>query len=414
MSTLATALEIPDSSDDEAARPPLQPLRPTAGDTATGKTGKADAPLEISDSDDSQDDEPTARARQNLQNALKRPTQQDAAPAAKRQRTDDAPVDLTLDSGDDEAARPGSPDTDGSPNARAFWPGIPEKGDDDKAPQRKPGPAPLSQFFAPRAPPARGTKPPGLLRLGVRRGAGDDPKGTRSLPEEKFVELLRREEIAVVCDTRSGRGGSKCGRKAKNPERWKECKISPPKFMCDCSIAAACARGGAEYRWVGKPRDTRYKAGDDRRGGNLGGSRIAVLSRDGGPEGKPVDKTSGDMRRAYLDPTNTGGRWCVNDGKGNEKWSGVVTFDPESYANLRDIGALSKRKRVALLCVEDELAICHNKVLLDIMLRDRMVDAAVAIEPESLVPGAGWANVRCDCSRDWKAELDARKAARRK
>ena len=64
--------------------------------------------------------------------------------------------------------------------------------------------------------------------------------------------------------------------------------------------------------------------------------------------------------------------------------------------------------------MEDELAICHCKVLLDIMLRDRMVDAAVAIEPESLVPGAGWANVRCDCSRDWKAELDARKAARRK
>ena len=81
---------------------------------------------------------------------------------------------------------------------------------------------------------------------------------------------------------------------------------------------------------------------------------------------------------------------------------------------MQDIGALSKRKRVALLCVEDELAICHNKVLLDIMLRDRMVDSAVAIEPESLVPGAGWANVRCDCSRDWKAELDARKAARRK
>ena len=105
---------------------------------------------------------------------------------------------------------------------------------------------------------------------------------------------------------------------------------------------------------------------------------------------------------------------CVNDGKGSEKWRGVVTFDPESYANLRDIGALSKRKRVALLCVEDELAICHNKVLLDIMLRDRMIDSAVAIEPESLTPGAGWANVRCDCSRDWKAELETRKAARRK
>ena len=121
------------------------------------------------------------------------------------------------------------------------------------------------------------------------------------------------------------------------------------------------------------------------------------------------------MRRAYLDPKNTGGRWCVNDEpKEDKKWRGVVTFDPESYGNLREIGALSKRKRVALLCVEDELAICHNKVLLDIMLRDRMIDSAVAIEPESLTPGAGWANVRCDCSRDWKAELDARKAARRK
>ena len=201
MSSLATALQIPDSSDDEAARLPA--YKPKAGDTATGK---ADAPLEISDSDDD-------------------------APASKRQRTDDAPVDLTLDSGDDEAARPGSPDTDGSPNARAFWPGIPEKGDDDKAPapQGKPGPAPLSQFFAPRAPPARGTKPPGLLRLGVRRGGGPDPNGTRSLSEEKFVELLRREEIAVVCDTRSGRDKKNCGRQLKTKSRWVECKISPPQ-----------------------------------------------------------------------------------------------------------------------------------------------------------------------------------------
>ena len=382
MSTPATALEIPDSSDDEAARPPLQPLRPTAGDTATGKTGKADAPLEISDSDDD-------------------------APAAKRQRTDDAPVDLTLD--DDEAARPGSPDTDGSPTARAFWPGIPEKGDDKAPAPRKPGPAPLSQFFAPRAPPARGTKPPGLLRLGVRRGGGPDPKGTRSLSEEKFVELLRREEIAVVCDMRSGRGAETCGRKLKNPSRWEPCGISPPKFMCQCSIAAACKRGGAEYQWVGAPRNTRAKD----RGKNLGGSRIAVLPRnEGESEGKPAEKVSGDMRRAYLDPTNTGGRWCENEAKTPRRY--FVTFDPESYGNLREIGTLSKSKRVALLCVEDELAICHCKVLLDIMLRDRMVDAAVAIEPESLTPGAGWANVRCDCSRDWKAELDARKAARRK
>ena len=372
MSTLATALEIPDSSDDEAARP--HAYKRKAGDNGTGK---ADAPLEISDSDDD-------------------------VPAAKRQRTDDAPVDLTLD--DDEAARPGSPDTDGSPNARAFWPGIPEKGD-DKAPepQREAGPAPLSQFFAPRAPPARGTKPPGLLRLGVRRGGGPDPKGTRSLSEEKFVELLRREEIAVVCDMRSGRGAETCGRKLKNPSRWEPCGISPPKFMCQCSIAAACKRGGAEYQWVGAPRNTRAKD----RGKNLGGSRVAL--RD---TGAPAKKVSGEMRRAYLDPTNTAGRSCLDEDK--KRYPHPVVFDPESYRNLQEIGTLSKSKRVALLCVEDELAICHCKVLLDIMLRDRMVDAAVAIEPESLVPGAGWANVRCDCSRDWKAELDARKAARRK
>ena len=350
--------------------------RPKKGDTATGK---ADAPLEISDSDDD-------------------------APASKRQRTDDAPVDLTLDSGDDEAARPGSPDTDGSPNACAFWPGIPEKGDDKApAPQRKPGPAPLSQFFAPRAPPARGTKPPGLLRLGVRRGGGPDPKGTRSLSEEKFVELLRREEIAVVCDMRSGRGADTCGRKLKNPSRWEPCGISPPKFMCQCSIAAACKRGGAEYQWVGAPRNTRAKD----RGKNLGGSRVAL--RD---TGAPAKKVSGEMRRAYLDPTNTAGRSCLDEDK--KRYPHPVVFDPESYRNLQEIGTLSRRKRVALLCVEDELAICHCKVLVDIMLRDRMVDAAIAIEPESLVPGAGWANVRCDCSRDWKAELDARKVARRK
>ena len=383
MSTLATALEIPDSSDDEAARPQEQPFRPKAGDKGTGK---ADAPLEISDSDDD-------------------------APASKRQRTDDAPVDLTLDSGDDEAARPGSPDTDGSPNARAFWPGIPEKGDDDDdflnakapGPQRKSAPAQLSQFFAPRAPPARGTKPPGLLRLGVRRGGGPDPKGTRSLSEEKFVELLRREEIAVVCDMRSGRGAETCGRKLKNPSRWEPCGISPPKFMCQCSIAAACKRGGAEYQWVGAPRNTRAKD----RGKNLGGSRVAL--RD---TGAPAKKVSGEMRRAYLDPTNTAGRSCLDEDK--KRYPHPVVFDPESYRNLQEIGTLSKSKRVALLCVEDELAICHCKVLVDIMLRDRMVDAAVAIEPESLVPGAGWANVRCDCARDWKAELDARKAARRK
>ena len=55
-----------------------------------------------------------------------------------------------------------------------------------------------------------------------------------------------------------------------------------------------------------------------------------------------------------------------------------VLREPAGHRNAREA------QRVALLCVEDELAICHCKVLLDIALRDRMVDAAVAIEPKSL------------------------------
>ena len=137
--------------DDEAARP-SQRTPTKAGDTATGK---ADAPLEISDSDD------------------------DAAPAAKRQRTDDAPVDLTLDSGDDEAARPGLAGHGRVADGARVLARNSEEGDDNAPPPQRGGPAPLSQFFAPQGRAARGTKPPGLLRLGVRRGGGPDP-GTRS------------------------------------------------------------------------------------------------------------------------------------------------------------------------------------------------------------------------------------------
>ena len=373
MASLAEAVEIPDSSDDEAVKAVKW----------TG-TGKADAPLKIeSDSD--------------------------GEPAAKRSRTAPAaPAPAPV-----KAARPRSPDSDGSPTARAFMP--PSDDDDDDfllvpGPQRNTSPAPLLSPLARPAPATAagsGKKPPGLFRLGVRRGGGPDPNGSRSLPEDKMVEILRRLEVDVLADMRSGRGLTGCGRKLKTKSRWTECDISHPKWACDCSIVAVCARGGAEYRWVGKPTDKRYPVEDDSRGKNLGGSRIANLPYDK----KPIEKVSGDIRRAYLDPTNTQGRWCVADDK--NKTRHMVKFNPESYANLQELAALSKVKRVALLCVEDELAICHVKVLIDIMLRDRMIGSATAIEPVSMTPGAGWANIVCDCSRDWKVELDARKAARR-
>ena len=372
MSSLANALEIPDSSDDEAARPQLQPFRPKAGDTATGK---ADAPLEISDSDDSQDDdEPTARARQNLQNALKQPTQQDAAPAAKRQRTD-APVDLTRNSSDDDAARPGSPDTDGSPKARAFWPGIPE----EEAPAL-----------------AAGTVG-GLYHVGMRQGCGADKTGARSLSERDYVETLGRIRAEVAFDMRRGTWKSKCQKKKGGP-----CG-GHPEWSCNCPkdsrIEAVHARAGVAYEWLGGPIT---KNG----GHNLGGSEVSAYpGRD-----YPFLKNSREIMRAMLDPRNTAGRACRDGTK--EKKIKTVRFDPDAHAALKRLAAVSKTKRVVLICVEDNLSDCHVETLIEVMLEQRLIDAATALEPTLMRPGAGWTTCACARHLDWNAELRRVKAAR--
>ena len=370
MSSPATAIDVPDSSDDEAARPPLQPFRPKAGDTATGK---ADAPLPISDSDDSQDDEPTARERQNLQNALKQPTQQDAAPAAKRQRTDDAPVDLTKDSGDDEA--PGSPDTDGSPTARAFWPGIPE----EEAPAL-----------------AAGTVG-GLYHVGMRQGCGADKTGARSLSERDYVETLGRIRAEVAFDMRRGTWKSKCQKKKGGP-----CG-GHPEWSCNCPkdsrIEAVHARAGVAYEWLGEPI---AKSG---RGHNLGGSEVSEYP---GRE-YPFVKNSREIMRAMLDPRNTAGRPCLD---GTKKKTVRVRYDPDAHAALRRVAAVSKTKRVVLICVEDNLSDCHVETLIEVMLEQRLIDAATALEPTLMRPGAGWTTCACARHLDWNAELRRVKAAR--
>ena len=348
MSTLATALEIPDSSDDEAARPQEQPFRPKAGDKGTGK---ADAPLEISDSDDD-------------------------APASKRQRTDDAPVDLTLDSGDDEAARPGSPDTDGSPNARAFWPGIPE----EEAPTL-----------------AAGTVG-GLYHVGMRQGCGADKTGARSLSERDYVETLGRIRAEVAFDMRRGTWKSKCQKKKGGP-----CG-GHPEWSCNCPkdsrIEAVHARAGVAYEWLGEPI---AKSG---RGHNLGGSEVSAYP---GRE-YPFVKNSREIMRAMLDPRNTAGRACRDGTK--EKKIKTVRFDPDAHAALKRVAAVSKTKRVVLICVEDNLSDCHVETLIEVMLEQRLIDAATALEPTLMRPGAGWTTCACARHLDWNAELRRVKAAR--
>ena len=375
MSSAANALEIPDSSDDEAARPQWQPLRLKPGDTATGK---ADAPLPISDSDDSQDDddEPTARARQNLQNALKQPTQQDdAAPAAKRQRTDDAPVDLTRNSSDDEAAPPGSPDTDGSPTACAFWPGIPEEGD---------------------APALAAGTVGGLYHVGMRQGCGADKTGARSLSERDYVETLGRIRAEVAFDMRRGTWKSKCQKKKGGP-----CG-GHPEWSCNCPkdsrIEAVHARAGVAYEWLGGPIT---KNG----GHNLGGSEVSAYpGRD-----YPFLKNSREIMRAMFDPRNTAGRPCLD---GTKKKTVRVRYDPDAHAALKRLAAVSKTKRVVLICVEDNLSDCHVETLIEVMLEQRLIDAATALEPTLMRPGAGWTTCACARHLDWNAELRRVKAAR--
>ena len=374
MSSLATALTIPDSSDDETARPQLQPLRLKASDTATGK---ADAPLEISDSDD---DATPAAKRQRTDAPAPAPAPASAlveAPAAKRQRTGDAPVDLTLDSGDDEAARPGSPDTDGSPNARAFWPGIPEEGDD-------------------RAPALAAGTVGGLYHVGMRQGCGADKTGARSLSERDYVETLGRIRAEVAFDMRRGTWKSKCQKKKGGP-----CG-GHPEWSCGCPkdsrIEAVHARAGVAYEWLGGPIT---KNG----GHNLGGSEVSAYP---GRE-YPFVKNSREIMRAMFDPRNTAGRPCLD---GTKKKTVRVRYDPDAHAALKRVAAVSKTKRVVLICVEDNLSDCHVETLIEVMLEQRLIDAATALEPTLMRPGAGWTTCACARHLDWNAELRRVKAAR--
>ena len=374
MSSLATALTIPDSSDDETARPQLQPLRLKASDTATGK---ADAPLEISDSDD---DATPAAKRQRTDAPAPAPAPASAlveAPAAKRQRTGDAPVDLTLDSGDDEAARPGSPDTDGSPNARAFWPGIPEEGDD-------------------RAPALAAGTVGGLYHVGMRQGCGADKTGARSLSERDYVETLGRIRAEVAFDMRRGTWKSKCQKKKGGP-----CG-GHPEWSCGCPkdsrIEAVHARAGVAYEWLGGPIT---KNG----GHNLGGSEVSAYP---GRE-YPFVKNSREIMRAMFDPRNTAGRPCLD---GTKKKTVRVRYDPDAHAALKRVAEVSKTKRVVLICVEDYLSDCHVETLIEVMLEQRLIDAATALEPTLMRPGAGWTTCACARHLDWNAELRRVKAAR--
>ena len=372
MSTPATALEIPDSSDDEAARPQEQPFRPKAGDKGTGK---ADAPLEISDSDD--DAAPTAKRQRSDAPAPAPESASVEAPVAKRQRTDDAPVDLTLDSGDDEAARPGSPDTDGSPNARAFWPGIPEEGDD-------------------RAPALAAGTVGGLYHVGMRQGCGADKTGARSLSERDYVETLGRIRAEVAFDMRRGTWKSKCQKKKGGP-----CG-GHPEWSCNCPkdsrVEAVHARAGVAYEWLGGPIT---KNG----GHNLGGSEVSAYpSRE-----YPFVKNSREIMRAMFDPRNTAGRPCLD---GTKKKTVRVRYDPDAHAALKRVAAVSKTKRVVLICVEDNLSDCHVETLIEVMLEQRLIDAATALEPTLMRPGAGWTTCACARQLDWNAELRRVKAAR--
>ena len=111
-----------------------------------------------------------------------------------------------------------------------------------------------------------------------------------------------------------------------------------------------------------------------------------------------------------LDPRNTAGRACSDGTK--EKKIKTVRFDPEAHAALKRVAEVSKTKRVVLICVEDNLSDCHVETLIEVMLEQRLIDAATALEPTLMRPGAGWTTCACARHLDWNAELRRVKAAR--
>lgn len=333
MASLAEAVEIPDSSDDEAVKAVKW----------TG-TGKADAPLKIeSDSDDE--------------------------PAAKRSRTAPAaPVPAPV-----KAARSGSLDTDGDADADAF---ATDKADASVG---------------------------GIWHVGMRQGPGADKTGARSLSEHDYEEILRRIGFEVAFDMRRGTLRTKCQKKKGGP-----CGATP-SWTCNCPkdsrIQAIHERNGCAYETRGIPLS---KNGS---GHNLGGSEVtAYPGRGVGVKGSPFLKNSGEIRRAMLDPRNTGGRPCLDEDK--KSVPGGVRFDPDAYAALKAIADLSKTKRVVLLFVEDNMSDCHVKDLIAVMLEHKLIDSATAVEPTAMRPGAGWTNCTCARHVDWKGDLKRVKAAR--
>jgi hypothetical protein len=110
-----------------------------------------------------------------------------------------------------------------------------------------------------------------------------------------------------------------------------------------------------------------------------------------------------------FDPRNTAGRPCRD---GTKKKTVRVRYDPDAHAALKRVAEVSKTKRVVLICVEDNLSDCHVETLIEVMLEQKMIDAATALEPTLMRPGAGWTTCACARHLDWNAELRRVKAAR--
>jgi len=128
---------------------------------------------------------------------------------------------------------------------------------------------------------------------------------------------------------------------------------------------------------------------------------------DPSDRGRPW-KNSGSIRRAMLDPLNSGGRACTTGGG-----KPVTVFhDRRAFEHLMAIAELGRTKRVLLLCVEDELASCHVSDLVDALVKAGHV--ATAVEPllDNSRPGAGWTECPCSRGTDWRGVLQGQRDAR--
>ena len=188
-------------------------------------------------------------------------------------------------------------------------------------------------------------------------------------------------------------------------------KLAPP---------SSCVSAASRPRVRGAARNTDGSASrvipDTRRAttaaaGTSAGAGSRSCEEQGGAEGKPVEKRPATCGVRTWTP-RIRGRWCLNDGK-EPKWRRSSRSTPSP---TRTCGT-SERFRSA------SASRCYAWRTSSPSATTRSCSTSCCAtgwsiprsrSSRSRVPGAGWANVRCDCSRDWKAELDARKAARRK